>query len=243
MDRKPRIFILASGEEDWGKGGSGFEKLAEMQRLGLLSADIVAVISNRERGGVAEKADRLSIPFFYFPGPFTAKGYQKVLHKAGYTGADDEFVILSGWIKLVPIQTAKKRLGLRTTHTVNIHPGRLPDFGGPGMHGIHVHRKTLEAFAVGKITYTEVTMHFATEKYDEGPVIFRFPVKIEAGDTDKILQARVNQAEHYFQWYIVHLVVNRHIVLLWDKPKKKGKKGNWRVVTSAKFPFLGWPKK
>ena len=31
---------------------------------------------------------------------------------------------------------------------LNIHPGLLPQFGGPGMHGKHVHEAVLRAGAV-----------------------------------------------------------------------------------------------
>ena len=54
----PKLLVFTSGSASG--GGSGFEKLAEASRLGFLSAEIVAVVSNLEKGGVREKADRLS---------------------------------------------------------------------------------------------------------------------------------------------------------------------------------------
>ena len=52
MDR-PKIVVFASGTKD--NGGSGFENLVEASRTGILDAEIVAVVSNHERGGVREQ--------------------------------------------------------------------------------------------------------------------------------------------------------------------------------------------
>ena len=68
---RPKLFIFASGTATG--GGSGFEKLVTASRNGVLDADIVGVVSNHEHGGVRERAERLGVPFFYFPGPYTYK--------------------------------------------------------------------------------------------------------------------------------------------------------------------------
>ena len=46
----PRLIIFASGTER--KGGSGFENLVAANKAGTLDAEIVAVVSNYEHGGV-----------------------------------------------------------------------------------------------------------------------------------------------------------------------------------------------
>jgi len=199
METKPKLIIFASGTKTG--GGSGFENLVLAERRGDLKATIVAVVSNHENGGVRERADRLKIPFIYFPGPFTAAAYQEIIKK---TGA--EYIALSGWLKLV--------LGLDPRKTFNIHPGPLPRFGGPGMYGHHVHEAVLAAYRRGEIKSSAVTMHFVTEKYDEGPIFFRYSVPIEPSDTAETLGKRVNEFEHKFQPIITNLVVNGEIS--WD---------------------------
>jgi phosphoribosylglycinamide formyltransferase 1 len=194
-----KLIIFSSGTKLG--GGSGFENLVQAQHSGILNADIVAVVSNNENGGVREKADRLGVPFILFQGPFNTNEYQRIVRQ---TGA--EYVALSGWLKLVS--------GLDPSKTFNIHPGTLPTFGGKGMYGHYVHEAVMEAFARGQITHSDVTMHFVTPIYDEGPIFFRYPVNILKGDTAETLGKRVNKAEHEWQPKITNMVVNGEI--FWD---------------------------
>ncbi|OGY47894.1 MAG: hypothetical protein A3J62_00735 [Candidatus Buchananbacteria bacterium RIFCSPHIGHO2_02_FULL_38_8] len=196
---KPRLLVFASGDATG--GGSGFEHLVCNQQAGVLVAEIVGVVSNHEKGGIAQKAQRLKIPFFHLVAPYTAEKYQGLISQ---TGAD--FVALSGWLKLV--------VGLDPTRTFNIHPGPLPEFGGSGLYGHHVHEEVLTAFRRGEIRHSAVSMHFVTPEYDRGPVFFFFPVAIQEDDTPEILGARVNRYEHGWQSWVTNLVVNG--LISWD---------------------------
>ena len=199
MIKKLRLVIFASGTADG--GGSGFRELMMNARTGVLNADIRAVISNHEYGGVRKFASEFNVPFIYFPGPYTADEYQKLVYRSG-----GEWVALSGWLKLVK--------GLNPRMTFNIHPGPLPQFGGKGMYGHNIHKAVIEAFKKGEIKYSAVTMHFVTNEYDKGPVFFRYPVLIQDDDTPEILAEKVQQIEHAWQSFITNLVV--HGDIYWD---------------------------
>ena len=205
--KKPKLIIFSSGTKTG--GGSGFENLVKAQKSGILNADIVAVVSNHEAGGVKEKAGRLGIPFILFEAPFDADGYQKILRDSGA-----EWVALSGWLKLVS--------GLDPAKTFNIHPGPLPKFGGKGMYGHHVHEAVMESFKRGEVTHSAVTMHFVTPVYDEGPILFSFPVEILQSDTAETLGKRVLEVEHKWQPKITNMVVNGEIS--WDGKDPKSLK-------------------
>lgn len=196
---RPKLIIFASGGAEG--GGSGFEKLVLAQHDGVLNAEIVAVVSNHENGGVREKADRFGIPFIHFPAPYTAEEYQLI-----FSSVKAEYVALSGWIKLVR--------GLDPRMTFNIHPGPLPRFGGKGMHGGHVHDAVIEAYKRGEVTHSALNMHFVTEEYDKGPTFFTFPVEILPDDTAETLFKRVNALEHKWQPIMTSKVVNGEIG--WD---------------------------
>ena len=75
---------------------------------------------------------------------------------------------------------------------LNIHPALLPAFGGKGMWGRAVHEAVLRA----GVERTGVTVHFVTERYDEGDVLAQWPVPVRAGDDADTLAARVLEVEH-----------------------------------------------
>jgi len=204
MDDIPSVLVLASGEKEEGKGGSGFKNLVLASRNGKLRAKITAVASNHENGGVRTKAKELGIPFIWFQEPWNERSYQAL---ANYTKAD--FFALSGWLKLVVGLDLKTRFNSKTVF--NIHPGPLPQFGGPGMYGHHVHEAVMAAFRQGRILHSAVCMHFVTTEYDRGPVFFRFNVRIRSDDTPESLAKRVNEFEHIYQPLITNLVVNNYI--------------------------------
>lgn len=193
--KKKKILVFNSGS------GSGFQELVENSRTGILHAEIAGLVTNNSKYTCLERAIKLDITFAPPVKRFEADDYQ-VLVK--FFGAD--FVALSGWLK--PVR------GLDPRTTFNIHPGPLPDFGGKGMFGHHVHEAVIKAFREGKIKNSEVCMHFVTEKYDEGPVFFRYPVLIRDDDDADSLGTRVNKIEHGWQSFVTNLVVNGDIH--WD---------------------------
>jgi phosphoribosylglycinamide formyltransferase-1 len=139
--------------------------------------------------------------FFHFPQPWTAEGYQRL---ATESGAD--FFVLSGWLKLVT--GLDPTTNFNSCTVINIHPGPLPEFGGPGLYGHHVHEAVMAAYRRGEISHTAVSMHFVTEEYDRGPKFFEHKIEINDDDTPESLDARVNAAEHRYQPEITNMVVN-----------------------------------
>jgi phosphoribosylglycinamide formyltransferase 1 len=69
---------------------------------------------------------------------------------------------------------------------VNTHPALLPAF--PGAHAVR------DALAAGVDT-TGVTVHWVDEGVDTGPVIAQVPVRVEPGDTEDTLRARIQAVE------------------------------------------------
>jgi folate-dependent phosphoribosylglycinamide formyltransferase PurN len=85
---------------------------------------------------------------------------------------------------------------------INIHPGLLPDFGGPGMYGSRVHAAVLASGA----TSTGLTIHFVDDEYDHGPVIAQWRVRVKIDDTAELLAERVLSAEHIVYPRVVDMV-------------------------------------
>ena len=208
MEPLSNLLVYASGDEEG--GGSGFQEMVEYSRTNppVLRANIIGVISNHARGGVWKKANKLGIPFFHMAGPFDAEAYRRIEEENGLSPDSRMF---SGWIKHVK--------GIDPRTAVNIHPGWLsgggsePHFGGKKMYGHHVHDAVFAAHRRGEIIQSAVTMHFITESFDQGPIIFRFPVLVRSEDTAETIANRVNQVERAWQSYILNLVVTGKIWL------------------------------
>ncbi|MEJ0001797.1 MAG: formyltransferase family protein [bacterium] len=200
---KPKILVYGSGS------GSGAEKLVESSRPGgVLDADIVGFVCNRKSAGIHERAQRLGIPMIYHPTSRWDSGlYQQV---AKESGAD--FFAFSGW--LLPAYGLDPQTAFNSQTVFNIHPGDLPEYGGVGMYGHHVHEKVIHDYKEGKITRSALCMHFVTPVYDQGPVFCRRYVDIIDGDNAVTLGARVNIGEHRWQARITSMVVHREIY--WD---------------------------
>ena len=207
---RPKIVVFASGSKDG--GGSGFENLVHHSRGGDLEADIVAVVSNHESGGVRERADRLGVPFIYF----NPTEHSHILKNVRMSYADiieqvgAGWVALSGWLKKVE--------GLDPAKTFNIHPALLSfdngRFGGPDLYGHHVHEAVKAALDKGDITESGVTMHFVTDEYDRGPIFFEYRIALSKSMTPDDIAQAVNVEEHRWQPKITNMVV--HGEISWD---------------------------
>ncbi|MDO8551909.1 MAG: formyltransferase family protein [bacterium] len=229
MDR-PKIIVFASGTKD--EGGSGFENLVEASKSGILEAEIVAVVSNHEHGGVCKRAERLGIPFIYFNsysssysqilknlridgGRTEAEMYARIVKESGA-----EWVALSGWLKVVN--------GLDSKRTFNIHPallsqlgghGRAGRFGGKGMYGTCLYEAVKTALDAGEISESGFTMHFVTDELDRGPAFFEYRIPLRKGMKADDIEKAVHAAEHEWQPKITNMVV--HGEISWDGKNPK----------------------
>ncbi len=208
---RPRLIVFASGSAV--DGGSGFENLVDHSRGGDLEADIVAVVSNHEYGGVRSRADRKGVRFIHFD---PAVQHSDILQNVGVLYQDvvdrfgAEWVALSGWMKKVH--------GLDSRRTINIHPALLSyhygHFGGKGMYGHHIHEAVKAAYDRGEITETGFSMHFVTEEYDRGPIFYEHRIPLTAEMDVAEIGRQVKEAEQAKQPFITNLVV--HGKIAWD---------------------------
>lgn len=204
---KKKLFIFASGKSHPDIGGTGAENLAKC--LGTNDVDVV-IISSHERGSVRKKADRLSVPFEYFPGPYTTKGYQEFVEglcQKMNLNESDIWYALSGWFRWV--------YWLHPARTFNIHSAPLPRFAG--MWGEGLHRAVWDVYMKGEITESEIVMQFVTltdEKYDDGPVFFRISVPMVGIPNFEAFKKITHETEHQFQPEITRLVIRGEIS--WD---------------------------
>jgi len=118
------------------------------------------------------------------PSPLDTTSLVQVLkHQLGV-----EYVILAGYLKLVPAELVREYKDAM----LNIHPGLLPAFGGKGLYGLRVHK----AVIASGVRFSGATVHFVDEHYDTGPILAQAVVPVDPHDTPQTLAARVLEQEH-----------------------------------------------
>lgn len=176
---RARLAILASG--------SGSNAEAIMAHFADHPAVEVAWVgSNRKGAGVLERAERHGVPVSTFSRQAMQDG--ELLRELADRRID--WVALAGFLVQVPADVVAAYTG----RMVNIHPALLPAYGGPGMYGHHVH----EAVKAAGEPRSGMTVHWVTEQYDEGAVVFQAEVDLDpTDDADQIAQ-KVLQLEHMY---------------------------------------------
>lgn len=177
-DPTARLAVFASG------GGSNLQAILEhFDRLGATAPGVVAlVLSDRKAAGALERARARGIPAIWLPKDRQGE-MEATLREHGIT-----HIALAGYLRLIPPAVVRAYEG----RMVNVHPALLPAFGGPGMYGHHVHEAVVRAGA----RTSGPTVHFVSERYDEGAIIAQQEVPVLADDTPETLAARVLNAEH-----------------------------------------------
>jgi phosphoribosylglycinamide formyltransferase-1 len=172
-----KIAILASGT------GSNARNIIEYFS-GSDDVKVALIASNKEQAGVMDIAREHRIPTY-------------VLNKENFLNSEtflDElkklgigYVFLAGFLWKVPANLVRSFEG----KILNIHPALLPNYGGKGMYGHHVH----EAVHAAREKESGITIHLVNEHYDEGDVYFQVRTAIEEIDTPDDIERKVRALE------------------------------------------------
>ena len=173
-----KIGVLISGS------GSNLQAIIDRIAQGSLNAEIVLVISSRPDAYGLERAVKAGIPTIalnreaYKDAPAANQQIADALKNAGA-----EYVIMAGYMR----KLTNEVLDAYPDKVVNLHPALLPSF--KGAHAIE------DAFNFG-VKVTGITVHFANEDYDKGPIIAQRAVEVREDDTLDSLEERIHEAEH-----------------------------------------------
>lgn len=187
--------MLASGS------GSNLQAIHDDLAARGVSAgvELALVVSDRKAAGALDRARGWRVSAVHLPKERDA-ALDALLHEHGIT-----HIALAGYLRLVPIDVVRRFEG----RMLNVHPALLPAFGGPGMYGARVHAAVIAAGA----RVSGPTVHFVSERYDEGAIIAQWPVPVHAEDSAESLAARVLAAEHRLYPVCVHAVATGRITL------------------------------
>jgi phosphoribosylglycinamide formyltransferase-1 len=170
--------------------GSNFQAILDaVQRGALPGIGIALVVSNNSDAGILAIARRHGIPALQCSRKQFADdaAFEAALLDA-LRSRRVEVIALAGYMKKVPAAVTAAYRG----RILNIHPALLPQFGGQGMYGIHVHEAVLASGA----SESGATVHLVDEEYDHGSIVMQRRIPVLPGDTPDALAARVLEVEH-----------------------------------------------
>lgn len=187
-ERKLPIGVLISGS------GTNLQVILDAAAAGELDVDVRVVISNKADAFGLERARAAGITAVHLePTDYDGPDEYNVMIRDVLKDADVEYVVMAGYMKLLGVQV----LDAFPNRVLNIHPALLPSF--PGAHGIS------DAFDYG-VKVTGVTVHFANEVFDEGPIIAQEAVAIAENDSLDALEARIHEVEYRLYPQVLQLI-------------------------------------
>src|SRR3954465_2242009 len=153
-----RFGILLSG-----KGrGSNMQALIDAAQHGLIPGSVALVASTSPDAPALERARAAGVGTraLHVGAYPTQEALDAALANA-FEEAGADLVCLAGYMRLLGPAFLSRFAG----RIMNVHPGLLPAFGGPGFYGRRVH----EAAIAAGVKLSGVTVHFVDEEYDAGP--------------------------------------------------------------------------
>jgi phosphoribosylglycinamide formyltransferase-1 len=189
------IAVLASGN------GTNLQAIIDNIKKGLLSVDLVLVVSDRRAAFALKRAEKAGIrAVFIDPKSFGSRqAYEEELVRV-LGKARVDYVILAGFMRILGSYFVKKF----RNKILNIHPALLPAFKGMG--------SIKEAARYG-VKVTGVTVHFVDEKTDHGPIIAQEAVDIRDHESVEDLEARIHKVEHQLYSDAIRKVLSGKLVV------------------------------
>ena len=177
------IAVFASGR------GSNFRALFDSLQKKSIEARICLLISNNSDAGAMEFARSVGIRTLHLSQKtFSSQAEFTTAILGALCESNIDLIVLAGYMKKIDSEIVAAYRG----RMINIHPALLPEFGGPGMYGRHVHEAVLRE---GK-KISGVTVHYVDEEFDHGNIILQERVPVLKNDTTESLAERVLKVEH-----------------------------------------------
>ena len=193
-----KIGVLLSGS------GTNLQAIVDAAAEGL-PVEIVHVVSSRPDAYGIERAHAAGIPVTalnrdVYADPIEAD--RRIVETLRNAGAG--YVVMAGYMrKVTPVL-----LDAFPDRVLNLHPALLPSF--KGAHAIQ------DAYDAG-VKVTGITVHFANEDYDKGPIVAQRAVEVREDDALDDLEARIHEAEHVLYPEVLRLIAEGRVIVGEDR--------------------------
>lgn len=172
-----RIVIFASGS------GSNAENLIKFFH-NRENASVIQVLTNNPHAKVLDRAKKLKVSALSF-NKVAISQTEDVLNILKASKPD--LIVLAGYLWKFPDNI----LAAFPNKVINVHPALLPNYGGKGMYGMHVHNAVVN----NKEKETGITIHYVNEHYDEGAIIFQAKCNVDETDSADNVAAKIHELE------------------------------------------------
>ena len=193
-----KLGVLISGS------GTNLQAILDAIDAGKLNAEVILVLSSKADAYGLKRAHEAGIPTIgltqeTYADPLSADAL--IVEEMKKAGAD--YLVMAGYMRKltgVALEAFKDRV-------INIHPALLPSF--VGAHGI------ADAFKAG-VKVTGVTVHFANEQYDRGPIIAQQALEVYEGESLQSLEERIHAIEHVLYPKVLQLIADGRVSITAD---------------------------
>ena len=190
-----KMAVLLSGS------GRTLDNFHARIEAGSLAAQIQVVVSNVAGVLGLAKAEKYGYPAFHAA---TNDEINTILQNY-----DVDVICLAGYLKLYTAPPSLARA------VINIHPSLIPSFCGDGFYGHHVHQAVKDRGC----TLSGCTVHFANERYDEGPIILQKSVELGYDDDVDTIAAKVFEVECEAFPEAINRVAEKGVEFFWRRVK------------------------
>lgn len=187
MTDKLKVGVLLSGS------GTNFQAIIDQIDEGL-PVEVVQVVSSRPDAYGIQRAQAAGIPVLVMNRERYADELaadQLIVDTLKAAGA--QYVVMAGYMRKV----TSVMLQAYPNRVLNLHPALLPSF--KGAHAIQ------DAFDAG-VKVTGVTVHFANEDYDKGPIVAQRAITVLESDSVDDVEARIHEVEHELYPAVLELI-------------------------------------
>ena len=179
MSGRLRVGVLVSGR------GSNLQALLDASARPDYPAEVVVVLSDRERATALERARAAGVEALYVnPKDFADREAFDLALVRELTARRVGLVCTAGFMRILSVAFTRAFAG----RAMNIHPSLLPAFPG-----LHAQRQALDY----GVKIAGATVHFLDDgAVDTGPIILQSSVPVQPDDTEDTLAARILTEEH-----------------------------------------------
>ncbi len=204
-----KFAVFASGN------GSNLQAIIDAVKAGDIQAELALVFSDKRKAYALKRAKEAGIQTLSLVRKdyATPQSYERdiVIH---LKEMKIDFIVLAGYMKILSSFFIKQY----PNQIINVHPALLPAFKGA--------RGIKDTFTYGA-KVAGVTIHFADDKMDHGPIILQEAFRVSERETLESLEERIHQVEHKIYPRTIAMYVEgrlkisgRHVKIL-DKPSRR----------------------